>query len=125
MSFETRSDKHRSCADFGEYVRPRAYGVGNSEYRYAIAPKTMRKRAVWMRVPESNAALGYRGGYLQLNAQFCPSNFDSGPGHHSKQPAELLDVRIIMAMSPQAFTLAGLERVARVEHAQSWLVTDS
>jgi len=28
-----------------------------------------------------------------------------------------------MAMSPQAFTLAGFERIAGVEYAQSWLVT--
>jgi hypothetical protein len=35
---------------------------------------------------------------------------------------ELLDVRII-GMSPQAFTLAGFERVDGAEYAQSWLVT--
>lgn len=34
----------------------------------------------------------------------------------------LLDVRI-MAMSPQAFTLTGFERVEGVEYAQSWLVS--
>ena len=36
---------------------------------------------------------------------------------------ELLDVRLV-AMSPRAFTLAGLERVADVEYAQSWLVAE-
>jgi len=35
---------------------------------------------------------------------------------------ELLDVHI-MAMSPQAFTLTGFERVEGVEYAQSWLVS--
>ena len=34
----------------------------------------------------------------------------------------LYDVRL-MAMSPQAFTLAGLERIDGAEYAQSWLVT--
>ena len=34
----------------------------------------------------------------------------------------LLDVRLI-AMSPQAFTLAGMERCAGAEYAQSWLVS--
>ena len=41
---------------------------------------------------------------------------------YSDKLPELLDVRL-MAMSPQAFTLAGFERVAGVEYAQSWLVT--
>ena len=35
----------------------------------------------------------------------------------------LLDARL-MAMSPQAFTLTGFERVEGVEYAQSWLVSD-
>jgi hypothetical protein len=35
---------------------------------------------------------------------------------------ELLDVRLI-SMSPQAFTLAGFERVEGTEYAQSWLAT--
>ena len=30
---------------------------------------------------------------------------------------------VLIAMSPQAFTLAGLERVEGVDHAQSWLVS--
>jgi hypothetical protein len=34
----------------------------------------------------------------------------------------LYDVRL-MAMSPQAFTLTGLERIDGAEYAQSWLVT--
>jgi hypothetical protein len=34
---------------------------------------------------------------------------------------ELLDVRLI-SMSPQAFTLAGFERIDGAEYAQSWLV---
>lgn len=34
---------------------------------------------------------------------------------------ELHDVRLV-AMSPQAFTLAGFERIEGVEYAQSWLV---
>jgi len=29
-----------------------------------------------------------------------------------------------MAMSPQAFTLAGFERMGGVEYAQSWLVSN-
>ncbi len=41
---------------------------------------------------------------------------------YSGELPELLDVRL-MAMSPQAFTLAGFERIAGVEYAQSWLVT--
>ena len=36
---------------------------------------------------------------------------------------ELLDVRL-MAISPQAFTLAGFERVEGVEYAQSWLIAE-
>jgi len=39
---------------------------------------------------------------------------------YSDKLPELLDVRL-MAMSPQAFTLTGFERVAGVEYAQSWL----
>ena len=35
---------------------------------------------------------------------------------------ELMDVCII-GMSPQAFTLAGFERIEGAEYAQSWLVT--
>jgi hypothetical protein len=35
--------------------------------------------------------------------------------------SDKLDVRL-MAMSPQAFTLAGFARVAGVEYAQSWLI---
>ena len=38
----------------------------------------------------------------------------------NERPA-LLDVRIV-TMSPQAFTLTGVERVSGVEYAQSWLV---
>ena len=34
----------------------------------------------------------------------------------------LFDV-CLMAMSPQAFTLTGLERIEGVEYAQSWLIT--
>ena len=34
---------------------------------------------------------------------------------------ELLDVKVI-AMSPQAFTLMGFERIEGVDYAQSWLV---
>jgi hypothetical protein len=45
----------------------------------------------------------------------------SSPIYSDKLP-ELLDVRL-MAMSPQAFTLAGFERIDSVEYAQSWLVT--
>lgn len=40
---------------------------------------------------------------------------------YSAQYPELLDVRII-GMSPQAFTLAGFERIEGAEYAQSWLV---
>lgn len=35
---------------------------------------------------------------------------------------ELRDARIV-AMSPQAFTLAGFERIDGVDYAQSWIVT--
>ena len=35
---------------------------------------------------------------------------------------ELLDVRVV-AMSQQAFTLSGVERIASVDYAQSWLVS--
>src|SRR5947207_3384146 len=45
----------------------------------------------------------------------------TSPIYSDKLP-ELLDVRL-MAMSPQAFTLTGFERVAGVEYAQSWLVS--
>lgn len=41
----------------------------------------------------------------------------------SNTRCELLDVRI-MAMSPQAFTLTGFERINGVEYAQSWLVAE-
>ena len=34
---------------------------------------------------------------------------------------ELCDVRIV-SMSPQAFTLSGVDRIDGVEYAQSWLV---
>ena len=42
------------------------------------------------------------------------------PGHPGDAPT-LLDVRLI-AMSPQAFTLSGFERVDGADYAQSWLV---
>lgn len=48
--------------------------------------------------------------------------FDVERAIYSDKLPELLDVGL-MAMSPQAFTLAGFERVARVEYSQSWLVT--
>ena len=38
------------------------------------------------------------------------------------EAAELRDVRLV-AMSPQAFTLAGLERIEGADYAQSWIVT--
>ncbi len=40
---------------------------------------------------------------------------------YSVQLPELLDVGII-SMSPQAFTLAGFERIEGAEYAQSWLM---
>jgi hypothetical protein len=49
--------------------------------------------------------------------------FDFNSPIYSDRLPELLDVRL-MAMSPQAFTLAGFERVAEVEYAQSWLVAE-
>ena len=48
--------------------------------------------------------------------------FDVSSAIYSDKLPELLDVRLT-AMSPQAVTLAGFERVAGVEYAQSWLVT--
>ena len=48
--------------------------------------------------------------------------FDSDSVVYSTDRAESLDMRIT-AMSPQAFTLAGFERVDGVDYAQSWLVT--
>jgi hypothetical protein len=47
--------------------------------------------------------------------------FDVQSAIYSDKLPELLDVRL-MAMSPQAFTLAGFERLAGIEYAQSWLV---
>jgi hypothetical protein len=49
--------------------------------------------------------------------------FDPQTPIYSDKLPELLDVRLI-GMSPQAFTLSGFERVAGVEYAQSWLVTE-
>jgi hypothetical protein len=49
--------------------------------------------------------------------------FSNESAIYSSEFPELLDVRII-AMSPQAFTLTGFERVSGVEYAQSWLVTE-
>ena len=49
--------------------------------------------------------------------------FDVSSPIYSRNLPELLDVRL-MAMSPQAFTLAGFERVVGVEYAQSWLVAE-
>jgi hypothetical protein len=47
--------------------------------------------------------------------------FSNESAIYSSELAELLDVHL-MAMSPQAFTLAGFERVAGVEYASrgSW-----
>ena len=42
------------------------------------------------------------------------------PRHPDELPA-LLDPTLL-AMSPQAFTLTGFERIERVDFAQSWLV---
>jgi len=47
--------------------------------------------------------------------------FNADSAIYSDRLPKLLDVRL-MAMSPQAFTLAGFERIAGVEYAQSWLV---
>ena len=47
---------------------------------------------------------------------------DPGATGHTGAVPTLLDVRLI-AMSPQAFTLTGLERCDGAEYAQSWLVT--
>ena len=44
------------------------------------------------------------------------------PGN-TGMPPSLYDVQLI-GMSPSAFSLAGLERLAGVEYAQSWLVQD-
>jgi hypothetical protein len=49
--------------------------------------------------------------------------FDVNSVIYSDARPKLLDVRL-MAMSPQAFTLTGFERVAGVEYAQSWLVAN-
>jgi hypothetical protein len=49
--------------------------------------------------------------------------FDINSAIYSDKLPELLDVRL-MAMSPQAFTLTGFERVAGVEFAQSWLIAE-
>jgi len=49
--------------------------------------------------------------------------FDAQAPIYSDKLPELLDVRL-MAMSPLAFTLTGFERVAGVEYAQSWLVSN-
>ena len=46
--------------------------------------------------------------------------FDAEWAIYSEKLPELPDVRL-MAMSPQAFTLTGFERVECVEYAQSWL----
>ena len=51
------------------------------------------------------------------------SLFDTTNVLPSKKLPQLLDARL-MAMSPQAFTLTGFERVEGVEYAQSWLVSD-
>lgn len=48
--------------------------------------------------------------------------FDEANVRPSNARPELLDVRIV-AMSPQAFTLAGSERIDDTEYAQSWLVS--
>ena len=47
---------------------------------------------------------------------------DVGRVVHAVRPPELLDVCLV-AMSPQAFTLAGFERDRGADYAQSWLVT--
>ena len=49
--------------------------------------------------------------------------FNTESAIYSSALPELLDVRIT-AMSPQAFTLTGFERVAGVDNAQSWLVAE-
>ena len=46
---------------------------------------------------------------------------DPGAPGHPRDAPTLLDVRLI-AMSPQAFTLTGFERVDGADYAQSWLV---
>src|SRR5689334_8045420 len=47
--------------------------------------------------------------------------FADDASRYSATLPELLDVRLI-SMSPQAFTLAGFERIEGTEYAQSWLV---
>lgn len=49
--------------------------------------------------------------------------FDVQTPIYSDKLPELLDARL-MGMSPQAFTLTGFERMAGVEYAQSWLVSE-
>jgi hypothetical protein len=51
------------------------------------------------------------------------SLFDTTNVLPSTKLPQLLDARL-MAMSPQAFTLTGFERIEGVEYAQSWLVSD-
>jgi hypothetical protein len=53
-------------------------------------------------------------------AKLFPDKADEAVLYSGRLP-ELHDVRII-CMSPQAFTLAGFERIDGAEYAQSWLV---
>ena len=46
---------------------------------------------------------------------------DPGAPGHLGYAATLLDMRLV-AMSPQAFTLTGFERIDGADYAQSWLV---
>jgi hypothetical protein len=47
---------------------------------------------------------------------------DPGDMRGAARHPELLDVRLV-AMSPQAFTLTGFERIDGATYGQSWLVT--
>jgi hypothetical protein len=57
-------------------------------------------------------------------ATLCPYRdaHDCAASSFNIQAPHLYDVRL-MAMSPSAFTLTGLERVDGIDYAHSWLIT--
>ncbi len=97
--------------------------------RFAVRPLRRQGRVLpWREVVNRPALLG------DLRIEECLDSelrrsvriarlFDEANVRPSNTRPELLDVRI-MAMSPQAFTLTGFERVDGVEYAQSWLVSE-
>ena len=96
--------------------------------RFAVRFLRQRGRVIpWRLVANQPAKIGdlrieeWRDEELKRYVRAAKLFADDASRYSTTLP-ELLDVRLI-SMSPQAFTLAGFERIEGAEYAQSWLVS--